>query len=91
MTYVIPEGATLHYTASGRHLLFIKGCEAIWGDEWVIPAAKALDINLRSAKRMKKNEVPIPPGVLTDLAALLQKEGARLQALARMLQHAVQS
>lgn len=82
---VIPFEQTIHLGEKGRHDLFVTACEALWGEDFAGRAAIAFGINYRNMRRMKRGEMPIPKGVLNDLATQLQDEQERLGTLVEIL------
>ena len=61
---------------------------ALYGRDWQMPLAAALDVTHNTLDGWLRRRRPVPAGVWLDLANLLQKragECARLEAAARVL------
>ena len=51
--------------------LLERACTALHGADWRAPSARDLGVGLRNFRRIADGEAPIPPGIWTELRALL--------------------
>jgi len=63
--------------------------QSLYGGEWRVRLAVDLDVSERTLRRWALGEQPIPSGVLSDLVALCEMRGERLQNLAQTLKGAI--
>lgn len=62
--------------------------QSLYGGEWRVRLASDLNVSERTLRRWALGEQPIPDGVLSDLIALCETRGERLQTLASTLKGA---
>jgi hypothetical protein len=56
--------------------------EALFGERWKAPLARALGVNIRTVKRWAAGEFQPHDGVWDDVRAMLKKRGIALRAMA---------
>ena len=65
----------------------VQAARLLWGEEWVMPAARALRVNIRTIERLSRahrlgEPLPLHPAWLTELAVVL---GERMTTMAAMI------
>jgi hypothetical protein len=56
--------------------------EALFGEQWKAPLARALGVNVRTVKRWAAGEFQPHDGVFDDVRAMLKRRGIALRAMA---------
>ncbi len=59
---------------NAARLVALKGfAQAVWGDEWISPLSREIDVALRSVQRWAAVEIPVPRWLIDRLPAMAQK------------------
>jgi hypothetical protein len=56
--------------------------EALFGEQWKAPLARALGVNVRTVKRWAAGEFNPHDGVFDDVRAMLKRRGIELRTMA---------
>ena len=55
---------------------------ALWGERWLAPMARAVRVDERTVRSWARGRREVPPGVLHELAALLEAHAGTCRSLA---------